>query len=93
MLQSKCHVIVTMRSKTEYVIEEIDRGGRKTQVPRKIGTAPIQRSGMEYEFTIVGDLDLDHTLIVSKSRCEFIADQVIKKPDQKFFGKDPRMAE
>lgn len=87
MLQSPCHVIATMRSKTEYVVEEIERGGKKTQVPRKIGTAPIQRSGMEYEFTIVGDLDLDHNLVISKSRMESLADVVEKKPGVKFFQK------
>jgi hypothetical protein len=87
MLQSKCHIIATMRSKTEYVIEEIERNGRKTQVPRKIGMAPIQRSGMEYEFSIVGDLDLDHNLVISKTRAEFIDGAVVKKPDEKFFKK------
>jgi hypothetical protein len=87
MLQSPAHIIATMRSKTEYVVEEIERGGRKTQVPRKIGMAPVQRQGMEYEFTIVGDMDLDHNLVISKSRCEFIADAVEKKPDARFFQK------
>jgi len=56
MLQSSCHIIATMRSKTEYVIENKD--GRN-QI-KKIGMAPVQRQGMEYEFTIVGDLDVDH---------------------------------
>lgn len=87
MLQSKSHIIATMRSKTEYVIEEIDKGGRKIQAPRKIGLAPIQRQGTEYEFTIVADMDVDHKLIVSKSRCEFVADAVITKPDARFFQK------
>lgn len=87
MLQSKCHVIATMRSKTEYVIDEIERGGRKIQTPRKIGLAPIQRQGMEYEFTIVGDMDLDHNLVISKSRMPELADAVEKKPDVKFFAK------
>lgn len=87
MLQSKAHIIATMRSKTEYVVEEVERGGRKTQVPRKIGLAPIQRQGMEYEFTIVGDMDLEHTLVITKSRCDFIADAVEKKPSAKFFKK------
>lgn len=86
MLQSKCHIIATMRSKTEYVIEEVERGGKKTQVPRKVGTAPIQRAGMEYEFTIVGDMDLDHRLVISKSRMATLADAVVVKPDLKWFG-------
>lgn len=59
------HVIVTMRAKTEYVIEEIN--GKKT--PRKIGMAPEQRQGVEFEFDVVGDMDQDNVLSISKSRC------------------------
>lgn len=85
MLQSPCHIIATMRSKTEYVIESVERNGRQVQTPRKVGMAPIQRQGMEYEFTIVGDMDLDHNFVVSKSHMEALADQVEKKPGEKFF--------
>jgi hypothetical protein len=82
MLQSPAHIIATMRSKTEYILETNDKG---RQVPKKIGMAPIQRQGMEYEFTLVCDMDLDHNCIVSKSRCEAVADKVVNKPDAKFF--------
>jgi hypothetical protein len=82
MLQSPCHIIATMRSKTEYILETNDKG---RQVPKKVGMAPIQRQGMEYEFTLVCDMDLDHNCIVSKSRCEALADKVVGKPDHKFF--------
>ena len=41
---------------------------------RKVGMAPVQRQGMEYEFTIVGDMDLDHNFVVSKSRIADLAD-------------------
>lgn len=87
MLQSKCHIIATMRSKTEYVLEETESNGRKVQRPRKVGMAPVQRQGMEYEFTIVGDLDTDHNLVISKSRMDEITDAVVNKPDVKWFGK------
>lgn len=87
MLQSKCHIIATMRSKTEYVIETVERNGRQVQMPRKIGLAPIQRQGMEYEFTIVGDMDLDHNFVVSKSRMAELADVVESKPGVKFFAR------
>lgn len=60
------HVICTMRSKTEYVIEQNDRG--KMQ-PKKMGMAPIQRDGMEYEFTMVIEMDTDHRLLIGKNRC------------------------
>lgn len=82
ILQSKCHVIVTMRSKMEYV-QEKDANGRT--VINKVGMAPIQRSGMEYEFTIVGDMDLDNTLVISKTRFEPYNGLVQKKPGITFF--------
>lgn len=82
MLQSSCHIIATMRSKTEYVLE--DRNGK--QVPRKVGMAPIQRAGMEYEFTLVGDMDLDHRIVISKSRCAAMADKVELKPGPAFWS-------
>lgn len=72
------HVIVTMRAKTEYVLET---GKNGKQTPRKVGMAPIQRDGMEYEFDVVADMDLDHNMIVSKSRCSALADAVISRPD------------
>lgn len=81
MIQSPCHIVATMRSKTEYIIESVN--GK--QVPRKIGMAPIQRAGMEYEFTIVADLDVDHKIVVSKSRCDSMADKVTLKPNADFW--------
>lgn len=72
------HVIATMRSKTEYVISENERGKK---VPQKVGLKPEQREGIEYEFTIVGNLDHDHTMVVSKSRCSALAGAVIELPD------------
>lgn len=75
------HVVVTMRTKTEWVVEENDRGKK---VPRKIGTRPEQREGIEYEFDLVADMDLEHNLIVSKSRITPLADAVIQRPDGEF---------
>lgn len=59
------HVIVTLRSKTAYAV---DSSGGKA-IPRKVGQAPIQRDGLEYEFTLVLDLDRDHSVGISKTRC------------------------
>jgi len=84
MLSSPCHVIVTMRTKTEWVIEENDRG-KKT--PRKIGTAPVQRKGIEYEFDIVGDIDHEHWLNVTKSRCAALDGQMFERPGAEFAEK------
>lgn len=79
MLQSRLHVIATMRSKTEFVIEKDEKG--KNTV-RKVGMAPIQREGMEFEFTLVGDLDQDNVLTISKTRCGSAVPpgQTIRKP-------------
>lgn len=69
------HVIATMRAKTEYVLEE-GPGGKKT--PRKVGLAPVQRDGMEYEFDVVADIDHDHTFCVTKTRCASIDGLVVR---------------
>jgi hypothetical protein len=42
--------------------------------------APQQRDGMEYEFDVFGELDLDNKLAISKTRCPALAGQVIHKP-------------
>ena len=81
MLAYPGHLIATMRSKTEYVIEENDRG-RKT--PRKVGTKLEQREGIEYEFDVVGDLDIENTLVVSKSRCPALSGAVVSRPGAEF---------
>ena len=73
------HVVVTMRSKTEYVIEENERGKK---VPRKVGMKPEQRDGIEYEFDVVGDLDHDNVLTVMKSRIHTLARAVIPLPGE-----------
>lgn len=83
ILQSPKHVIGCMRTKMDYLME---KDGGKMSV-KKVGMAPIQRAGIEYEFDVVLDMDWDHNAIVSKSRMDTIADQVINKPDEEFFQK------
>lgn len=76
ILHADAHVLVTMRSKMDYVLEKDERTGRT--MPRKVGMAPVMRSGVEYEFTLIGDLDLEHRLVISKSRCSALADRVVQ---------------
>jgi hypothetical protein len=78
MIRAKLHLIVTLRTKTEYVVETDPRTGQ--QVPKKVGLEPVQRSGLEYEFDIVGDLNAEHTLSITKSRCRELGDAVIERP-------------
>ena len=72
LLQTDMHVICTMRSKTEYV-QEKDEKGRTTV--RKVGMAPVQRDGMEYEFSMFLEIDADHQAFVSKDRTGVIDGQ------------------
>jgi ABC-type dipeptide/oligopeptide/nickel transport system ATPase component len=65
------HVICTMRSKTQYVVEEkVNKSGRTTSSPTKVGLAPIQSGGIEYEFDVTGQVDLDHLMTIDKTRCK-----------------------
>lgn len=71
------HVIVSLRVKTEYVVDTDDRGKK---VPRKIGLRPEQRENFEYEFDVVGDLDLHNVLTIGKTRCSLLRGQTIQEP-------------
>ena len=78
MLNSPCHIIATMRAKTEYMQD--DSNGRKRIV--KVGAAPIQRDGIEYEFTVVFDLSIDHVATVNKDRTRLFDGQYfVPTPD------------
>jgi hypothetical protein len=59
IMRSPAHMIVTMRSKTEWVVEKVtNKAGKEVNSPRRIGMAPVQRAGVEYEFTTLLDLQL-----------------------------------
>lgn len=81
MIGSNCHIIATMRSKTEYVMEDYQaRDGKTKTAPKKIGTAPIQSSGIEYEFDVAGEMNHEHILTISKSRCSELTDRTFLNP-------------
>ena len=69
ILQSHCHVIATIRSKQDYVLSE--KNGK--YVPEKVGLKGITRDGIDYEFTVVFDIDIKHNATASKDRtCLFM---------------------
>jgi hypothetical protein len=64
MLQSPAHIIATIRSKQDYILT--DKNGK--MVPEKVGLKGVTRDGMDYEFTLVLDLDIKHQATASKDR-------------------------
>lgn len=90
MLSAPLHIIATMRSKTEYVSEKNEQG---KNTYRKVGLAPIQRDGMEYEFTLMLDIDQDsHYARASKDRTSLF-DGIAFLPDQSTGEKIKKWAE
>lgn len=77
MIGCDMHLIVTMRAKQDYVIEEDSRGKK---VPRKVGMAPIQRDGIEYEFDVVAEMDTNLCLTIVKTRCPALYNVVLQPP-------------
>ena len=75
LLNCDIHLICTMRSKQDYVLEVNDKGKSS---PKKVGLAPIQRDGMEYEFTTVFDLAMDHNAVASKDRTSLFDGHIFK---------------
>lgn len=71
ILQSPVHIIATIRSKQDYVLSE--RNGK--QVPEKVGLKGVTRDGMDYECTIVLDIDIKHNAIASKDRTGLFMDK------------------
>jgi hypothetical protein len=79
ILQSPLHFISTIRTKQDYVLSE--KNGR--YVPEKVGLKGVTRDGMDYEFTLVFDLDIKHQAKASKDRTGLFMDGLpfIIKPE------------
>ena len=83
VLASSAHIIFTLRAKVEWVVQENERGKRE---PVKVGLAPIQREGVDYEPDLFFDMTVpDNSLVVTKSRCDRLAPgEVVKRPGAEF---------
>jgi len=75
------HVIATMRSKTEWVIGE-GKNGKATA--EKLGLAPEQGKGIEYEFDLLIECNQRHFATITKDRTGRFQDETIEKPGEDF---------
>jgi hypothetical protein len=77
MLSAPMHLIVTTRAKQDYQLQQNDRGKWE---PVKLGLAPVQREGLEYEFAIAGEMSVDHVLTITKTRVHSLDGYTEVKP-------------
>jgi hypothetical protein len=75
------HVLATIRSKTEWTTVEDSRGKK---APQRIGMAPEQGKGIEYEFDLLLEISTEHIANVIKDRTGRFQDKLIDKPDEEF---------
>lgn len=74
------HVLATMRSKTEWTT--VDNNGKKT--PQRVGLAPEQGKGVEYEFDLLVEISTEHIANVIKDRTGKFQDKLLDKPGREF---------
>jgi hypothetical protein len=69
ILQSSCHVICNIRAKQDYVLSE--KNGK--MVPEKVGLKGVTREGLDYELTLVFELDVKNFALATKDRTGLFA--------------------
>jgi hypothetical protein len=67
MLAIPTHLIVTMRMKSAHGMETDAKGKVKIV---SLGEQAIQRDGIQYEFTLVAEIDQDHVATIVKTRLD-----------------------
>lgn len=72
ILQSKCHMITTVRRKTDY---EMSKDSNGKMVIEKGGLKEVTREDFEYELTVNLQLDTAHMATASKDRTELFMDR------------------
>jgi hypothetical protein len=77
LLNFSGHLIVTMRTKTDYVIDE---SGPKKKIT-KVGTKVVQREGTDYELGVIIDM-IEGTGTVSKTRYEVLEGLSVHHPGE-----------
>ena len=75
------HIIATMRTETNWTTTTNDKG---KVVPVRVGEAPKQGKGIEYEFDMLMQISSEHDALVIKDRTGKFQDEVIPMPDENF---------
>jgi protein-tyrosine-phosphatase len=75
------HIIATMRSKTEW---QTGGGEGNKSRPIRVGLAPEQGKGIEYEFDVLFEITPEHLATIIKDRTGKFQDRIIEKPDKSF---------
>lgn len=75
LLDAPIDIVVTMRSKMAYSQEQKQNGSGTTI--KKLGLQPQQRDGMEYEFTVAFDVQMDHKAAASKDRTDLFKNRLV----------------
>ena len=81
MLAFNGHIIATMRAKTDYIISDDGKGKMK---PQRVGLAPEQGKGIEYEFDLLAEINAEHYATIIKDRTGKYQDKGIEKPGEEF---------
>lgn len=74
IIHAPIHVIATARAKMAY---EKDETGKKIN---KVGYAPEFKDGAEYEFDIEASMDIDHRLVIGKTRVRPLDGKMFRQP-------------
>lgn len=77
----RAHLVCTLRSRMEYVVDQLDGGA----TARRLGLAPEQKQGIEYEFGVLGDIDASHAVRFT-GRCMALDGQRFEDPDGAALG-------
>jgi AAA domain len=75
LTRNNVHIFATLRTKQEYVVEPNADG---KMAPRKVGTKPVQKDEMEYEFMLNFSISIDHIAETSKDNTRMFEGNPIK---------------
>ena len=75
LTRNDVHILCTLRTKTEYVLEENEKG---KMAPKKIGTKAVQKDELEYEFMINFVVNMDHSVETSKDNTRLFEGQAFQ---------------